>query len=119
DANWKSITVLLILLKRMVFIFSLAICFDLRDEEYDRGQGIKTIPVVFGEEVTKKLYRYCMLGSICIGILLFLLPGINQYEWGLLAGIIISALVTYQLTLRARLFSSVYYYPLIIDGLMF
>ncbi len=114
--DWTNPSVYLIILKRIFFIFSVSICFDLRDEIYDRAEGLKTIPVIFGEAITKKLYWYCMLGSIAAGIGLFFTYG--NYDWGVLAAIVIGAVMSYQLMLKARLFTSEYYYPLVVDGLL-
>lgn len=115
-ADWSNPAVYMIILKRAFFIFSVSLCFDLRDEFYDRTEGLKTIPVMFGEAITKKLYWYCMAGTITAGIGLFLTSG--NYDWGVLSAIVIGAVMSYQLMLKARLFTSEYYYPLVIDGLL-
>jgi len=44
-----------IFIERFFLIFPLALLFDIRDMGQDREEGIRTIPVVFGEKMTRKL----------------------------------------------------------------
>jgi len=44
-----------IFIERFFLIFPLALLFDIRDMDQDREDGIRTIPVVFGEKMTRKL----------------------------------------------------------------
>ncbi|MFH1119063.1 MAG: UbiA family prenyltransferase [Bacteroidota bacterium] len=53
-----------IFIERFLLIFPLALLFDIRDADVDRESGIRTIPVVFGEKLTRKL-------AVCI-VLLFI-----------------------------------------------
>lgn len=114
--DWTNPAFYPVILRRIFFIFSVSLCFDLRDEVYDRAEGLRTIPIVFGEAVTKRLYWICMVGAIASGIGFFFLSG--YHDWGTLAAIVIGAVMSYQLMLKARLFTSEYYYPLVVDGLL-
>ncbi len=48
-------TISLLLVERYLFIFTIALVFDVRDLDYDKAQGIKTVPNVLGQRNTKRL----------------------------------------------------------------
>jgi 4-hydroxybenzoate polyprenyltransferase len=56
DISMRDIT--LMIAKRFLFIFALAIPFDIRDLFSDRQAGLKTIPVAWGE---KNAYLFCQV----------------------------------------------------------
>lgn len=55
-----------IFIERLLLIFPLAMLFDIRDTDSDRKDGIRTIPVVFGEKMTRKLVVVFVLVFIFI-----------------------------------------------------
>lgn len=66
-----DVHVWLMFTERMIFVFVLALMFDIRDREHDQRSGLKTIPLWLGEEKSKKL---------CKGLLiLFLLITVVHY----------------------------------------
>ena len=99
---------------RFVFIFSLALLFDIRDTEADQSAGIKTIPVVFGETLTRRLAV----------ILLFLFPLCSLVLSGFSGKYYLSAsafLISVFLILLVNCRScreSTLYYPVFLDGSM-
>ncbi|MBX2960979.1 MAG: UbiA family prenyltransferase [Cyclobacteriaceae bacterium] len=52
-----DVHVWLIFIERMIFVFVLALMFDIRDMEQDQRSGLKTIPLWLGEGKSKKLCR--------------------------------------------------------------
>jgi 4-hydroxybenzoate polyprenyltransferase len=126
---WSSITVLIpavhitfepgyeivqIFTGRFIFIFSLALLFDIRDTEADQSAGIKTIPVVFGETLTRRLAV----------ILLFLFPlcslvlsDISGKYYLSASAIILSLFLTMLVNCRSCRKSNLYY-PVFLDGSM-
>jgi len=63
---------LLILLERMLFIFAITLPFDIRDLKIDAHIDVKTIPSIIGIGKTKKLALFCL-------IIVVLLAGMNVY----------------------------------------
>lgn len=99
---------------RFIFIFSLALLFDIRDIEADQSAGIKTIPVVFGETLTRRL-------SV---ILLFLFPlcslvlsGFSGKYYLAASAFLISVFMTLLINCRFCRKSNLYY-PVFLDGSM-
>jgi len=107
--------VLLVLLERLVFIFLLALSFDARDVEFDRRDNLKTIPVVYGEEQTMRLYRI-------FSILLFVLINVHYVvitqRWMIAIAMTLSCVLTYLAVSKSRPHKSDYYYMFIVDGMM-
>jgi 4-hydroxybenzoate polyprenyltransferase len=68
DIAMRDITIMIA--KRFLLIFALAIPFDIRDLFSDRQAGLKTIPVAWGE---KNAYLFCQLLLAGYIVLLFLL----------------------------------------------
>lgn len=64
-----DVHVWLIFIERMIFVFVLALMFDIRDMEHDQRSGLKTIPLWLGEERSKKLCRGLLLLFLLITVL--------------------------------------------------
>ncbi len=58
--------VLIIMLRRMLFIFAITIPFDIRDRLEDTNHKIKTIPVLVGEKVSKKIALTALFLFSCL-----------------------------------------------------
>lgn len=65
-----DIHVLLIFIERMIFVFVLALMFDICDMETDRLSGLKTIPLLLGKAASQKLCKGLL-------ILFLLITGIH------------------------------------------
>src|SRR6478735_4306254 len=74
DISTRDITIMMA--KRFLLIFALAIPFDIRDLFSDRQAGLKTIPVAWGE---KNAYLFCqlLLGGYIVLLFLFRNNGFN------------------------------------------
>lgn len=73
--------VLLLFLERFMFIFAIAIPFDIRDLQFDVHSRMKTIPIVFGEKSALKVSNIALLLSLLIAAyhyqglnMIFILP---------------------------------------------
>src|SRR4029077_19735743 len=69
----------LVVIERIIFIFILALNFDARDIIFDQRDALKTIPIVYGREVTYRLYRTLSVVFLLISLVHYLLL---QREWG-------------------------------------
>jgi 4-hydroxybenzoate polyprenyltransferase len=105
----------LVLLERGIFIFLIALCFDARDVIYDQRDGIQTIPVVYGEEVTKRLYRILSASLLLLAVFHYFL--LRQY-WGAGVAMVLSALCTYLAVSKTFPRKNDYYYLFVADGMM-
>ncbi|MEP7128314.1 MAG: UbiA family prenyltransferase [Chitinophagales bacterium] len=105
----------LVLAERMLFIFMVALCFDARDIEFDRKEGLKTIPIRYGPAAIEKLY-------MVISGLLILVSGIHYFVlahyYGTGVAMIVSTCITYLVISRTRTKQSDFYYLFLVDGMM-
>ncbi len=111
---YNNIHITLILLERFLFVFSIAIPFDIRDMEIDKQTGLKTIPLLIGETGA---YR---LSNILLGF--FLVICVFHYallnSWLILYPLVISALSTF-LFLNIKIIRKIPFYHFgILDGTM-
>jgi len=115
NVSLADYSVWLIMIERIMFIFILALCFDARDVIFDRKDSIKTIPIVFGMEMTNRLYAIfsVLFFSLCLVHFLFL-----QTEWGTAIAMILSSGATYWVVSRTEPRRSDYYYMFLADGMM-
>lgn len=63
-----DIHVWLIFIERMIFVFVLALMFDIRDMEPDQRSGLKTIPLWMGRKQSQQLCRWLLLIFLVITI---------------------------------------------------
>lgn len=102
--------------RRMLFIFAITIPFDIRDREYDRMQGTKTFPVVFGIAGAKI--------AALVALALFALLGLVQgFAFGhtaasYLAALGISAFLAAIVVLFSNEKRSDNYYAIVVEGMM-
>jgi 4-hydroxybenzoate polyprenyltransferase len=111
----SDIRIWLVFLERVIFIFTLALCFDARDVIYDEREGVRTIPVVFGEGLTMRLYGILTISFVTLSLIHFLL-----LHWQPAMGIAmsLSAAATYLVVTRAKSKGNDYYYMFLADGMM-
>jgi 4-hydroxybenzoate polyprenyltransferase len=111
----SDIRIWLVFLERVIFIFTLALCFDARDVIYDEREGVRTIPVVFGDGLTMRLYGILTISFVTLSLIHFLL-----LHWQPAMGIAmsLSAAATYVVVTRAKSNGNDYYYMFLADGMM-
>jgi len=99
--------------KRFVFIFALTIPFDIRDLFQDSIEGVKTIPVIFGE---KKAYLFCQALLAIYMVLLFLFRG-NGFSPDFFA-LGLTTILTGWLIFKSEWEKDEYYYFFYMDGIL-
>ena len=111
DISMRDIT--LMIAKRFLFIFALAIPFDIRDLFSDRQAGLKTIPVAWGE---KNAYLFCqvLLAGYIVLLFLFRNNGFSLDFFGLTT----TALLMGWLIFKSKWEKNEYYYFFYMDGVL-
>lgn len=110
-----SIPMYAILMERALFVFALALPFDIRDLDIDAHQQVKTLPAVLGLPAAQRLSAACLLG-------MSLLAALNHY-WdvytlGQLSALVASAALAALLALLATPARSDYYFAGLVDGML-
>lgn len=110
--SFSYLQILLLFAERFTFIFAIAIPFDIRDMKADAISGLKTIPIVFGENIALKISKIALLFSLSIASfhyldanLIFILPAY-----------LLSILITFIFINNNRLKETTYYYHGMLDG---
>jgi 4-hydroxybenzoate polyprenyltransferase len=111
DIAMRDVTIMMA--KRFLLIFALAIPFDIRDLFSDRQAGLKTIPVAWGE---KNAYLFCQFLLAGYIVLLFLLRrnGFNVDFFALTA----TAILMGWLIFKSKWEKDEYYYFFYLDGVL-
>ncbi len=108
--------ILFMALRRFLFVYSLTVIFDIRDQEHDRRSGFRTLPMSVGVNNTKAL----AIGALIMFLVLTVTdPAIStsavmHYQEAL----IFSALITMALIMLADARRKNAYYIVIVDGSM-
>jgi len=98
-------------LKRFLFLVAITIPFDIRDMFQDKIVALKTIPVIFGE---KKAYLFCQVMLLTYVVLLFFFR--NRGFDADFFGLGITAVLTGWLIFKSKWRKNEYYYFLYLDG---
>lgn len=104
----------LVMARRFVFILTLCLAFDVRDQQKDTVQNIRTIPVRWGSGLT-----YRLMDALLILFVIFAI-GVEWklHRYDVLLTLCFSALLT-KLSLQAtQKYTSEVYYLGVIDGMM-
>jgi len=111
DISMHDITILIA--KRFLFIGALTIPFDIRDLFDDRKQGLKTIPVAWGE---KNAYLFCqvLLAGYVVLLFLFRANGFSTDFWALTATVILTGWLIF----KSAWEKNEYYYFFYMDGVL-
>jgi 4-hydroxybenzoate polyprenyltransferase len=111
DISMRDIT--LMIAKRFLLIFALAIPFDIRDLFSDRQAGLKTIPVAWGE---KNAYLFCqvLLAGYIVLLFLFRNNGFSLDFFGLTT----TAILMGWLIFKSKWEKDEYYYFFYMDGVL-
>lgn len=108
--------ILFVFIRRMLFIFAITVPFDIRDMDYDRENGTRTLPVVYGIHTSKYSALAALVIFVMLGLLqYFTVPGTNLgYVIALvMSGIVSAVMVVITHRGRPELFYSVY-----VEGMM-
>jgi len=107
--------VALLVLERSILILFLVLSFDLRDLEYDRREGVKTLAVLFGEKKVFAYYRALLALAVLIALVHYL---VLSRQTDLLTARLLNLLLTYYIVSNKRWPRSELYYALLVDGCM-
>jgi len=105
--------ILLLTAKRFLFITAMAIPFDIRDLFQDRKLGLKTVPVVFGEQNAYLLCQILLAGYL---VLLFLFRN-HGFDTNFFA-LTLTILLAGWLIFRSKFEKNEYYYFFYVDGVL-
>lgn len=104
--------VILLFAERFLFIFAIAIQFDIRDMQADHRTGLKTIPLLIGQDKARILSFLTLAASLFFSV--FHYP--NQNNWFILCALCISTAITY-LFFKLQFFRTrTRYYYQVLDG---
>ena len=102
---------LILNVKRFLFLVAITIPFDIRDMFQDKMFELKTIPTIFGE---KKAYLFCQLMLLIYIVLLFLFR--NRGFDADFFGLAITTVLTGWLIFKSKWEKNEYYYFFYLDG---
>ncbi len=94
-----------LLMERFFFILALTIAFDIRDRGKDRVRRLRTIPVVFGIDISKRIALASLFLFVAFSILQRLASEDAARVWPFAMAVVVSAVVT-ALVIFGRLVSS-------------
>lgn len=103
----------LLIAKRFLFIGALSIPFDIRDIFEDRKSGLRTIPVMIGEQGA---YLFCQ-GMLALYIVLLFFFRNNGFSLDFFA-LTLTAVLMGWLIFRSKWEKDVYYYFFFMDGVL-
>jgi len=103
----------ILIAKRFLFIAALTVPFDIRDLFEDHQSGLKTVPVIWGEQIA---YLFCqiLLAGYIVLLFLFRNNGFNPDFWALA----ITAVIAGWLIFNSKWKKNEYYYFFLIDGML-
>lgn len=108
---------LLILLERMIFVFMIALPFDIRDLKVDKFNGVKTIPSVYGVAKTMQLVLFSFLFLMVLVILNYVIIPIKPLYFAVY-GLWLSFILTYIFIRISIDKTDDYYFTGLLDGTM-
>lgn len=106
--------VLLLFIRRMLFIFAITVPFDIRDMEYDRAGRVVTIPLVMGERTAKLLAEAALVLFIALVIYQWNHDPFLPLEYALIASAVIAGIAVWFSSPRRNEF----YYSFCVEGTM-
>ena len=101
-----------LLIERFLFVFSIAIQFDIRDMHADKGSGIKTLPLLIGKKNALKL----SVAALIIFIVMSIVQYTNLKMYYLIPAFLISAIVTLILIVNKKIREAKYFHSYFLDG---
>lgn len=105
-------TLLLLFFQRFFFVMAITIPFDIRDINFDK-EKIKTIPVVFGVKMAKKIALSFLVVFELLALLQYV---VNDIELEVLISLLLTSLLSGVLIFFSNDNRSEYYYSLYVEG---
>lgn len=116
DMNIYTTDFVLLFVKRLLLITALAIVFDIRDFDYDRADGVKTIPVLFGIMRSRRIMFALFVLVGLVGIVQ-VIASPHLHAAHLIAVVVFPALSYYAVNQSIR-YPTDYFYSLFVDGIL-
>ncbi|MBI3220947.1 MAG: UbiA family prenyltransferase [Bacteroidetes bacterium] len=114
SAAFDRTDIIVLFAERFLFIFAIAMPFDIRDMDADKQTNLKTIPILLNEHRSMAIsYGALMLFSVVC-----LLHYDWQQQWFILFPLLITSLVTFILLKSQRMKSLPFYHHGYLDGTM-
>ena len=112
-------SLLFIVMRRMLFISAIAITFDIRDLKIDKGEGISTLPVLWGEKKSK-IFAMSLMGIfLCLLYFQFRVFDLGLHpHFELTIPLPTAAIITMILIYFSGEGRDEYYYSFLLDGMM-
>jgi 4-hydroxybenzoate polyprenyltransferase len=114
SSTFSKSQIIVMLIERFFFVFSITIPFDVRDIDADRQAGLKTIPLVLNEN--KSLYLSYV--SLLVFFIISFLHYQNLSNWFVILPLFISTLTTFIFLKSKTIQTLSYYHYGILDGTM-
>jgi 4-hydroxybenzoate polyprenyltransferase len=105
--------ILILFVKRFLFVVALTIPFDIRDIYNDREAELKTIPVMIGEKFSK---IFCALIMVLCMILFYFYDSHRNFE--VFVALSITLALTAFLIFKSSIKKNEYYYLFVLDGML-
>jgi 4-hydroxybenzoate polyprenyltransferase len=102
----------LLLIERFLFVFSIAIQFDIRDMLADKSAGTKTLPVVIGKKTALKL----SIATLLIFTVICIIQYTNLKMYFLIPAFLISGISTLIFIVDKKIRQTKYFYDYLLDG---
>ena len=103
----------LIYLERFLIVFAITVPFDIRDMEYDKAKGLKTLPLILGKLQSIKLAVLSVVAAL--GIVLYLYQS-NVYNTRSLVALTIAYTLVIIMIIYSKDKESDYYYTGMLDS---
>jgi len=107
---------LFVFFRRVLFIFAITIPFDIRDMQYDREMGTRTLPVIFGVTTAKRI-ALTALAMFC-GLALFQYIFMEGAGLVYFLALILSASVTAIIVIKSNEKREDVFYSVFVEGMM-
>lgn len=114
SGNWEP-AYTVFFLNRFTLIFPICILFDLRDKDFDKASGVKSIVTHFTPKRIKFIFNCIVLLNVITAILLFRMIPLKILSFFIL---LIPTVLTYLLYSKAIKTKNDYLFYFILDGLM-
>jgi len=106
----------LLFVKRLLLILALAVLFDIRDFDYDRADGVRTIPVMFGIMRSRRIILSLFILVGLVGIAQVVLS--SGMGWPHLFAVAAFPALSYYIAVQGIRQPTDYFYALFVDGIM-
>ncbi|HZG01486.1 MAG TPA: UbiA family prenyltransferase [Chitinophagales bacterium] len=106
----------LLFVKRLLLILALAVLFDIRDFDYDRADGVRTIPVMFGIMRSRRIILSLFVLVGLVGMAQVVLS--SGMGWPHLFAVAAFPALSYYIAVQGIRQPTDYFYALFVDGIM-